>query len=155
MGYWYVIKPFMPLIIGVLVVMAFVGVLWAYGSSKFDAGYAKATAIYEPKLKICAADRDMAIEANAAAAKAIDHLKAAYGDLEAAVKMLEARERAAKLRGDRLAAELAAKEREHIQEAERLRAIVNAPKLAPAEACAGADLLLTEEARLRVGRIRQ
>jgi hypothetical protein len=152
---WQIIKKFLPLIIGALVVLTLIGAIMGYGRARYNQGVAEAEAEYKPKIQACLVARDGALAANKSAMQAIDNLKSAYGDLESAVKMLEARERAARIRGDRLAAEFAKREREYVQEAQRLKAIIEGPRLSPQEACAGADKLLTEEARARVGRISQ
>lgn len=152
---WEFVKRFAPLIIGALVILALVGAWMGYGKARYNQGYAAAEAQYVPQLQLCSTARDSAVSANKEAEKTIKNLKAAYGDLEAAVKALEARERVARLRGERLKAELAKKEREFIEQAARLEAIITGPK-APTreEACDGADKILTEEARARSGKIR-
>ena len=153
---WEAARRAVPFIVGALCVLGAVGVVVGYGHTKYKAGFTAAEAEYKPKLVACAADRDKAFEANRAAEQAIKQLKLAYGDLELAVKQLEARERVARLRGEQIAAELARKEKVFLQEAARLQAIIEGPRaLTPEEACKGAELILTEEARLRVGRISQ
>lgn len=147
---WRVVKAWWPVIVGFLVLLVVVMSVLGYGLARYNAGKAEAEAKFAPKLAACAADRDGALRANKDAETAINNLKAAYGDLETAVKQLEARERVARLRGERIAAELAKKEREFIQEAQRLHAIINGPRATTAEAaCAGADLILLEEAQRR------
>jgi hypothetical protein len=153
---WAILKKFAPLIIGVLVLVTVWGAVMGYGRTRYNQGVTATEAKFAPKLLACATDRDAAFKANKDAEVSIQRLKAAYGDLEIAVKQLEARERVARLRGERIAAELAKKEREFIQEALRLRAIIDGPRAATREeACAGAEVLLTEEARARSGRIKQ
>ena len=153
---WEAARRAAPLIMGALAVVAIVGMIFGFGHSKYKQGFAAAELEYKPKLVACAADRDKAFEANRAAEQTIKQLKLAYGDLEAAVKQLEARERVARLRGEQIAAELARKEKEFLREAARLQAIIEGPRAAtPEEACKGAEIILTEEARLRVGRITQ
>lgn len=151
---WEAARRVAPFIIGALIILGLFGVVAGYGHTKYKAGFTAAEAEYKPKLVACAADLGKATDANRAAEQAIKQLKLAYGDLELAVKQLEARERVARLRGEQIAAELARKEKVFLQEAARLQAIIEGPRaLTPEEACKGAELILTEEARLRVGRI--
>lgn len=139
--------------------LAVIGValmVWRWDANRLERAREEGREELRPQLVACAADRDTAIAANKEAEAAIKTLRAAYGELEDAVKMLEARERAARLRGERLKAELAKKEREFLEEAARLQAIIEGPRASSREeACAGAEMILTKEARERVGRIKQ
>lgn len=143
------VKRFWPAIVLGLAIIGIAFSIWNYGRGRYNEGVRVTTEAYEVKLTACNAKVKAVLDANAVAQAAIRTLQELYGDLDTAVRDLQAREIDARARADKALAEALKRERAAVHEIAKLRKIIGEPKVATPELACQASLDLLEAAAER------